>query len=309
MVATVRSHKKGLQILSKHPGLSLERLSYVVIEDMSAKGAFDEAFKSQTTLDAVIHAASPFHYNTDNPEKDLLDPAVRGTTEILKAIHTHAPSVKRVVLTSSFAAMLSMREHPRTYTEEHWNPVTWEEAASNPNDGYRGSKTFAERAAWEFVETQRPGFSLTTINPPLVYGPLVHHIDSLDAINTSNSRFVALLQGRMKSGLIPTGSFYWVDVRDVAFAHVRALEVAEAAGRRFLISAGTHSMADIAGIVKMNFPQFEEKLPAEFSSDIPENLFGVDNSPSERLLGITYRQLETSVLDTVSSLLALGHLG
>lgn len=106
----------------------------------------------------------------------MLDPAVIGTTGILKSIKKSAPSVKRVVITSSFAAIInpSKANWPdHTYTEADWNPITQEEAVQNPANGYRASKTFAEKASWDFLEKEKPNFTISTMNPPLVLGPIV----------------------------------------------------------------------------------------------------------------------------------------
>jgi nucleoside-diphosphate-sugar epimerase len=106
----------------------------------------------------------------------LIDPAVIGTTGILKAIKKSAPSVKRVVITSSFASIVNGSKGfwpGHTYSEEDWNPITSQEATENPMMGYRASKTFAEKAAWEFIEKEKPNFTLATINPPMVFGPIV----------------------------------------------------------------------------------------------------------------------------------------
>jgi nucleoside-diphosphate-sugar epimerase len=91
-----------------------------------------------------------------------LDPAIIGTTGILKAIKKNAPSVKHVVITSSFAAIIDPSKglNPgHVYSEKDWNPITLEEATLNPSNGYRASKTFAEKAAWEFVEKEKPNFT------------------------------------------------------------------------------------------------------------------------------------------------------
>lgn len=88
--------------------------------------------------------------------------------------------------------------------------------------------------------TARPPFDLVTINPSLVFGPAAPHLVSgdLDSLNTSNLRILDMIQGKMKDKLDPTGFYSWVDVRDVATAHIRALEVPNASGNRFLLLAG-----------------------------------------------------------------------
>ena len=168
-------------------------------------------------------------------------------------------------------------------------------------------KTFAEKAAWDFVKNEKPNFDIATINPPLVLGPIVHYLNSLEAINTSNKRIRDLIQGTLKEKLPPTGTFIWVDVRDVALAHVRAIEVPEAGGERFFVTAGYFSNKDLADIIRETYPELESKLPPKDSpSDIPADIYGIDNSKSTNVLGLKYRSLKSSVADTVKSLLAVG---
>lgn len=88
----------------------------------------------------MVHTTSPFHYNIQDPVKDFLEPAVNGTTNILKAVKAGAPSVKRVVALSSFA---SMRDDSGFFDESKWNPVTWQEATENTKKTYQGSKVSA----------------------------------------------------------------------------------------------------------------------------------------------------------------------
>ena len=108
--------------------------------------------------------------------QDLLDPAVIGTTGILESIKKSAPSVKSVVITSSFAAIVDQKKGSwpgHAYSEDDWNPITEKEALENAVSGYRASKTFAEKAAWEFLQKEKPKFTIATINPPMVFGPIV----------------------------------------------------------------------------------------------------------------------------------------
>jgi nucleoside-diphosphate-sugar epimerase len=306
VVTTVRSDEKGQKILENHPGLPKSKLSYVIVKDIAQEGAFDEAVTSDPPFEAVIHTASPFHFNISDRKKDLLDPAIIGTTSILKAIKANAPTVKRVAITSSFASIVNPHGHPKVYSEEIWNPLDMEEALSNDSAAYRGSKTFAEKAAWEFVEKEKPNFQISTLNPPLVFGPIVNYLNSLDAVNTSNQRFRDMMQGKMKDGLAPTGTFIWTDVRDLAEAHVRAIEVPEAAGKRFFITAGHFSNKDLAETIKEAFPDLAGKLPSDLKSDIPADVFEYNNSRSKDILGLKYRPLKQCTIDTVKSLQAVG---
>ncbi|KAL2872450.1 SDR family oxidoreductase [Aspergillus lucknowensis] len=305
VVTTVRSEDKGERILAAHPNTPKEKLSYVIVEDIAEDGAFDEAVKSDPPFDFVLHTASPFHHNVQDPVKDFFDPAIKGTTGILKAIKAYAPSVKRVVVTSSFAAIINPKSHEKVYSEKNWNPVTWEEGLDS-SQTYRASKTFAEKAAWDFVEKEKPNFDLATINPPLVLGPVVHYLSSLDAINTSNARISGIVRGFDKESTPPTVTYLWVDVRDVALAHVRAIEVPEA-GQRFFVTAGRYSNKDIVDIIRDAYPELEDRLPPKSDpSDLPPDAYGYDNSRSIEVLGLKYHTLRESVVDTVKTLLENG---
>jgi nucleoside-diphosphate-sugar epimerase len=130
---------------------------FAIVPDITTPDAFNSALQSPLAghaIDTIIHTASPFLYrNVRNNLEDLLEPAVKGTQEILNAA-SQAPSVKRIIITSSIAAISSHglghdgKIPPgKTYTTEDWNPVTWEEAVSTPDFSiaYRASKKFAER--------------------------------------------------------------------------------------------------------------------------------------------------------------------
>ncbi|KAJ5728520.1 ketoreductase [Penicillium malachiteum] len=301
VVTTVRSAEKGEKILAAYPESSKGQLSYVVVPDIAQEHAFDQAIISEPPFDAILHTASPFHFNFQDP-KELLDPAINGTKGILCAIKEKAPSVKRVVITSSFAAIVNPDGHPDVYSEDSWNTVTYEEGIEDRGKTYRASKALAERAAWSFMEEEKPGFSLATICPPYVFGPPIHVPESQKALNTSNAYFAMLMHGGWKEKLPPTGTWLWVDVRDIALAHVRAMEVPEAAGKRFFTTAGHFDMKEVAEIAQKRFPEYADKLPTELTSDKPSALYGCDNSRSKEILGLEYLPLESSVVDTIKFL-------
>lgn len=244
--------------------------------------------------------------------QELLDPAIIGTTGILKSIKKSAPSVKRVVITSSFASIINPFKGTwpdHTYSEQDWNPITAEQAVENPANGYRASKTFAERAAWDFVEKEKPNFSIATMCPPLVLGPIVHYLNSLDGLNTSNQRIRDIMLGKAKDEIPPTGTFLWVDVRDLAQCHVAAIEKEDAANKRFFITAGYFSNKEIAQIVEKHYPQYKDSLPTSSTpgGDYPsEGVYKFDNKRTIDVLGIKYRSLDESIKDTVKSLQAVG---
>lgn len=246
-----------------------------------------------------------------DPKKDLIDPAVIGTTGILKAVAKSAPSVKRVVITSSFAAIIDAAKASdpnANFNEKSWNPVTIDQIHENPGIAYRASKTLAEKAAWEFVndKSNNAKFDLVTVNPPLVFGPVVHHLASLDSINTSNERIVGLVQGKWKEEVPETGVFLWVDVRDVAEAHVRAFEKPELGGKRLFTTAGYFSNREVLDLVRKNFPELKDKLPAESvkGGELPpkDKLLTFDNSETTKSTGIQWTSLEKTITETVKSL-------
>lgn len=170
VVTSVRSEEKAEGIKKAYPTATKDQLDFAIVPDIEPAGAFDECIVSDPPFEAVIHSASPFHFNVINVKEDLLDPAINGTTNILKAIKAHAPTVKSVVITSSFASIVNVNlprpASAHTYSEKDWNPITQEESIQNPSNGYRASKTFAERAAWEFVEKEKPNFTLSTVSRP-----------------------------------------------------------------------------------------------------------------------------------------------
>lgn len=262
-----------------------------------------------------------------DPVKGFLDPAIKGTTEILKSIKAFAPSVKRVVLTSSSAAMLNPAKHEKLYDESSWAPYTWEDALK-PENAYTASKVspfhrpptynrpanktttppakkFSEKAAWSFMDDENPTFDLAVVNNTYTFGPVQRHLATLDAVNLSNARIRDLVLGRMKDRLEPTFPvFTWVDVRDVALAHVRAATTPFAGGKRFYVVGGHFSNKRIADVIRREHPELAGRLPGEDEvDDLPGDVYQFDNTRSREVLGLEYKDLGTSVKDTVDSLL------
>ncbi|KKY26739.1 putative nad dependent epimerase [Phaeomoniella chlamydospora] len=303
---TVRSEEIAEKVRKTHAKY-LDRLSFAIVPDVAADKAFDDAVRD---VDGVIHTASPFYMSgIKNNETELLDPAIKGTRNIVEAVDKYAPKVKRVVITSSFASIVDLPAGTRpghTYSEADWNPVTYAEAADPSALGpvaYCASKVFAERAAWEYIHANKPHFTISTICPPLVYGPLEHNVTGLSKLNTSSADLYRLINGSEKE--VPATNFWaFVDVRDVATAHLKAYEVPKAANERFFITAGNFSYQQICDIVRREFPDLKDKVPeGNVASGLGQDVYKVDNGKSKTILGIEYRDLETCVNDTVKSLL------
>lgn len=147
--AVVRSSSKVDNV--KNDFGSYSNLDFAVVPDITSPNAFHEALsKTDVPFDTVIHSASPFLFKDIKSNRDFLDPAVKGTTEILKSVKAVAPNVKRVIVTSSFAAVGDLANpenmYGKMYTDDDWNPVSWDEAVESTNArvGYQASKKFAE---------------------------------------------------------------------------------------------------------------------------------------------------------------------
>ncbi|CAE6338551.1 unnamed protein product [Rhizoctonia solani] len=311
IVATVRSEIKTTYLRQKFAdAVANEQLKFAIVEDITISGAFDDVLKNNK-FDVVLHTSSPFVFAIKDVKKDLLDPAILGTTEILKAIKAHAPTVKRVVVTSSFASIVDLSKGNRpgyVYSEKDWNPITYEESQKDPVSGYYGSKKLAEKAAWDFIETEKPSFELTTICPPMVYGPALQEVKSMSNLNTSSAAFYALFSGKQKE-LKNAGVWFWADVRNVAQAHVAAFEKPGTGNERFFVCEGRFSINFVVDYIWKHYPDRAKAkgIPKPSPSvAFPEaGTYVPDNSKSKITLGIEYISFETMMRDTLEQFVAL----
>lgn len=188
-----------------------------------------------------------------------------------------------------------------TYTSADWNPLTYAEAAAPTTSAviaYRGSKKFAELAAWEFMKEGegKLAFDLATLCPPMTFGPVVHPVSSVDKLNESNAMLWRVASGEtpLPVARVP----FWVDVRDVAQAHVEALVREGAGGRRFLPAAPERiSYGIAAGIVKGGVEWARERVAVE--EQVVDESHGVDGEEAARELGLRYRSFRETVLELV----------
>jgi nucleoside-diphosphate-sugar epimerase len=143
----------------------------------------------------------------------------------------------------------------------------------------------------------------------LVLGPIAHNLASLTALNTSNKRIRDLITGAAKDRCPPTGNYLYVDVRDLALAHVLAIEKPEAGGKRFFTVSSHFSNKEIAEIIGQEFPHLKDRLPsgeALAPGDYPaDGVYGFDNSRAREILSVPFRPLKESVVDAVPSLLSV----
>ena len=148
------------------------------------------------------------------------------------------------------------------------------------------------------------------LNPPMIFGPIAHHLTSLSALNTSNQRFRNLINGSCRDKCPPTGSLFWVDVRDLSLAHVLAVERPEAADQRIFVTEGPFSNKEIVQFIAEYYPEYCDKLPQGEEALSPGAYGpgprrGFDNRRSVEVLGMEYRSFGECVRDTVKSLQAI----
>jgi nucleoside-diphosphate-sugar epimerase len=171
---------------------------------------------------------------------------------------------------------------------------------------YCASKTFAEKAAFEFVKKNKPNFTISTICPPMVYGPASHSVSSLDNMNTSSADIYRLINGSEKT--VPQTQFFgFVDVRDVGEAHARAYESAEAAGQRYFTTGGGYTYQQICDIIRREFPEKRELCPKGNEGDASPypDVYAVSNEKISRELGMKFRNLEETIRDQVREFIEL----
>ena len=281
--------------------------------DLLQPGSYAQAMEG---CELVFHTASPFALDVKDEVKDLIEPAQLGTRNVLEQANL-TPSVKRVVVTSSCAAIFGdnadLDKTPNhIFTEEIWNT-----SSTAKHGAYSYSKTLAEKEAWD-IHNKQSRWDLITINPSLVLGPAINPLD-----NTSES-FRIIKQfgdGTFKTG-IPKLGFGIVDVRDLAFAHYQAGFVPEAKGRH-IISGHNTFFLDMA---KTLLPKYGSTYPIP-KKELPKWLLWLigpilnkaltrkfislnvgyewigDNSKSKTALGVRYRPLEETMNDTFQQLI------
>lgn len=301
VIGTVRSYEKAERLHRQFGGPS--NLSFEVIEDISDPKAFELLFKKRSKeIDIVLHTASPVVLNTNDYEKDLLIPAINGTKGVLNAVRRYG-NVKKIVITSSYVTMVDFAQSSDgglVFTEKDWNPVTWEGCQTDAVNGYCGSKKFAEQVAWEFAKEN--SIPLTTINPVFVFGPQKFDEDVGPQLNVSNEIINSLLHNKPGDRMEPDHHASYIDVRDVAKAHLVAFQK-DLPGERLGLSNDRFGSQDILDILNEKFPHLNiSRGPEPGKGDIkPGAVF--DNRHSRRVLGFPFINLEQSVYDTAAQVL------
>ncbi|KAI1256375.1 hypothetical protein MGN70_001499 [Eutypa lata] len=300
---TARTEESARKIISNWPKYS-SQLSSAIIPDLTRIESYENALEGVT---GVLHLASPFIFNPTDNIKDLLDPAIKGSTAILEATKRWGPLVTRIVATSSFAAVIDDTKGKRegyTYTEEDWNPATYEKAVVS-TDGpyvYRASKALAEKAMFEWVKENKPLFTITTICPPWIYGPYAHQLTHTERLSESVHLFSTLVDAK---DVLPFDFGGYADSREVAAAHLLALKIPEAANRRFIVGQGFRYQTAL-DLARDSIPELRDRLPVGTPGYI-EPGYSIDGSKAAEVLGLQYMSLQETVKDMLSQLLRSCH--
>jgi len=310
---TVRSLKREADVrtLLKQGGAEpSDRLSFVAA-DLENEAGWPEAVAG---CDYVLHVASPFPATAPKHEKELIVPAREGALRVLRAARD--AGVKRVVLTSSFAA-IGYGHKPR---QKPFDETDWTDPNGEGVYPYVKSKTLAERAAWDFIAGEGGGLELAVVNPVAVLGPVL-------APDYSTSIMVVqrLMDGAMPG--CPQLMFGVVDVRDVADLHIRAMTDPAAKGERFLAIGGDFlSVREIALVLKRRLGAAARRVPTrqlpnwlvriaaltdptvrQFLPELGRHK-NATNAKARRLLRWAPRANEEAIVATAESLIQLGLL-
>jgi len=291
---TVRSLKNPVKVQHLE---DMKEPVHLFEADLLIEGSFDKCFTGCT---AVFHVASPFQFVVDDPQKDLIDPAVNGTLNVLESCKK--AGVKRVILTSSIAAIVdtTIEINPEKYKDKVWTENDWNTGATLDKSPYFLSKYLAEKAAWEFC--QKNGISLTTICPGFVMGPPL----STRADSVSVNTILGMLKGAFVKDGLPNFAYSLVDVRTVAEAHVLALENKSAENERFLVS-GNHAKTclDMINYLRLDQRFTNWKMGSHFSKPvvaIPQ----YDNSKAVKVLGLNFKPPAIGILEKAYFLIENG---
>ncbi|MGB6036877.1 MAG: NAD-dependent epimerase/dehydratase family protein [Cryomorphaceae bacterium] len=286
--------------------------------DLLTEGSYAEAMDG---CELVFHTASPFTTNVKDPQRELIDPAVKGTQNVLEQANG-LTSVKRVVLTSSCAAIYTdcsdLELTPNgVFTEEIWNTT-----ASLDHQPYSYSKTLAEKEAWR-IQAEKDRWDLVAVNPSMVMGP------SLNA-KTNTSESLNLLKqmgdGSLKPG-VPNAGVGVVDVRDLAEAHYQAGFKPSAEGRH-IVSGHNSNFLELAQILHADFgdrypvpkkalpkwllmligPMVNKVVTRRWVKNNINREWRAKNEKSRKELGVIYRPLQETMREGFEQLIESGVL-
>lgn len=302
---SLRSPKRKDEIIEalKNKNTPIENLNLFVF-NLTEDNGWDEGMQG---CDYLLHIASPLSVKAYDDDF-FVKPAVAGVKRAFKFAKKH--NIKKVVLTSSVAAIIETDEEKEYFDENDWSDINCREISS-----YAKSKTMAERAAWDFIKEHQNPFELAVINPALVTGPSL-----TGDLGESNKAIEMVVTGKMPVA-IPM-NFGFVDVRDVATAHILAMQNESSNGERFALSEKDLSYKEIAKILRDNgfkkaprisVPIWIAKFLANFNKElkIAVPFMGKTRSLSKTskakdVLGWDPRPAEESIIDVANQIREMG---
>ncbi len=206
-------------------------------------------------VDVLMHTASPVPDGTAPPSEDYIPTAINGTLRAVKA--AYAAGVQRMVVTSSVAAIMGAHGHENG---EEFDETDWSDPDRPNLNAYTKSKTLAERALWDWNETEAPDALVTAVNPSFVMGPPI----GSKSVPSSLNIVARLLRGQ--DPMLPDLSLPYVDVRDVAKMHVLAMDLPETAGKRYVSSEALLSFQQLAELLRETCPDC--KVPSRMAPNL-----------------------------------------
>jgi dihydroflavonol-4-reductase len=265
----------------------------VVVADLTVDDGWAAAMAG---CDEVHHVASPIPTAQPKDPDELIIPAREGTLRVLRAARD--AGARRVVLTSSFAAIGYTPKPGAEFTEDDWTDPDTPGLAPYPR-----SKVIAERAAWDLMAGDGGDTELVVVNPTFILGPTL-----TTDLRSSMQGIKAMLDGTMS--VTRRARFGVADVRDVADLHIRAMATAEAAGKRFLALADGPAMSflDVADILRRRLGPLAARVPTQEApgDDLPRPIIHNDRARNE--LGWRPRPAETTIVESAESMRDLGML-
>ena len=315
---TVHATVRDINDTSKTVHLkSLEKGSSGKLKIFEADLLIDDSYKaSMQGCSVVFHTASPFRLDIKDPQKELIDPALRGTENVLTTANKIS-SVNRIVLTSSVAAMYSDSSECKNYKNNELTESAWNTTASLSYQPYSFSKTLAEKKAWK-IQSQQNKWELVVINPSLVLGPF---INSKDATSESFKIIKQIGDGTFKKW-IPKMGIGLVDVRDVAKAHYLAAFSKNANGR-YITCAHNTDLLEVSKELHSLFgerykiptepapkwliwllgPFLNKALTRKYISNNLNHTFKASNQKIKKELTMDFRPMKETLNDTFQSLI------
>lgn len=241
-------------------------------------------------IELIVHVASPTpHPGIENVTRDIIEPAIRITNSVLFAAR-RIPTIRRVIITSSLSNVIRTEDSGTVINEDSWSEAesTHDYSGCNPYEAYIASKAIVEKEVWKFVETEKPSFDVITLLMTYVFGDVL--VKSDNKPSGTNALLWEILKNGAQGGMMEQT----VHVRDVADAHVRALDASVKGNQRFIIANDSTKFENAFDLVRKEFPNETWNFGSITSANAT-----YDNRRAKEVLGIKFRSFKSTILDAV----------